>query len=110
MTQIDYTERLRRLAINDPTFRPAESGQRSLEPHKIDAKTLALVRIAAAIAVGAAVPSFGEAVDTATSSGATADEVVDVLVGLVPVLGLPRVVSAAPRLALALGFDVESTL
>jgi 4-carboxymuconolactone decarboxylase len=110
MTQIDYTERLRRLSINDPTFVTGEAGRLSLKPRKIDAKTLALVRIAAIIAVGAALPSFGEVVDAATGSGAAADEVVDVLVGLIPILGLPRVVSAAPNLALALGYDIESML
>ena len=29
------------------------------------------------------------------------------LIGVIPVVGLPRVVAAAPNLALALGHDVE---
>ena len=107
---MDYTERLHLLAINGSALAIGESGERCLEVQKIDGKTLALVRIAAIIAVRGAVPSFGEEIDAATASGATVDEVVDVLVGLIPVLGLPRVVAAAPNLALALGFDVESAL
>jgi alkylhydroperoxidase/carboxymuconolactone decarboxylase family protein YurZ len=103
-------ERLRRLAINDPTFVASESCQGTLQLQKMDAKTLALVRIAAVTAVGGAVPSFGAEADAATASGATADEIVDVLVSLVPVLGLPCVVAAAPKLALALGHDIESVL
>jgi alkylhydroperoxidase/carboxymuconolactone decarboxylase family protein YurZ len=107
---MDYMERLRRLAINDPTFVARDSGQRNLELRRMDGKTLALVRLAAITAVGGAVPSFGEEADAATASGATADEIVDVLVGLVPVLGLPCVVAAAPKLALALGYDIEAAL
>ena len=107
---MDYTERLRRLAINDRTFVAGDSDRECLALKAIDTKTLALVRIGAIIAVGAAVPSFGEEADAATASGATADEVVDVLVGLVPILGLPCVVAAAPKLALALGYDVEASL
>jgi alkylhydroperoxidase/carboxymuconolactone decarboxylase family protein YurZ len=110
VTNVDYTERLRRLAINDATVVASEHGLRNVELQKIDEKTLALVRLAAITAVGGAVPSFGEEADAATASGATADEMVDVLVALVPVLGLPCVVAAAPKLALALGHDVESTL
>ena len=45
-----------------------------------------------------------------SSAGATAPEIVDVLVGVIPVVGLPAVVAAAPRLALALGYDVEEGL
>jgi alkylhydroperoxidase/carboxymuconolactone decarboxylase family protein YurZ len=107
---MDYTERLRRLAINDPTFVAGGSGDRSAKPQTVDSKTLALVRIGAIIAIGASVPSFGEAVDAAIAAGATTDEVVDLLFGLVPVIGLPRVVAAAPQLGLALGYDVESAL
>ncbi|KQO97433.1 carboxymuconolactone decarboxylase family protein [Leifsonia sp. Leaf264] len=95
----NYTERLRRLAVNDA----GATG----EPTALDAKTLALVRLAALIAVGAAEPSFGEHADAAVSAGATSDEIVDVLVGVGAVVGLPRVVAAAPLLGLALGYDVE---
>jgi 4-carboxymuconolactone decarboxylase len=105
---VDYTERLRRLALNDPRFAPSPLGQGGLEPEALDSKSLALVRIAALIAVGGAVPSFGAQVDAALTAGASTTEIVDVLVGVVPTLGLPCVVAAAPRLALALGYDVEA--
>ena len=32
------------------------------------------------------------------------------LIGIVPVVGLPRVVAAAPKLALALGYDIDEAL
>ena len=72
-------------------------------PRTLDPKTLALVRLAALVAVGGAVPSYGAQADAAVDAGATAAEIVDVLVGVVPVVGLPGVVAAAPKLALALG-------
>jgi 4-carboxymuconolactone decarboxylase len=73
----------------------------------LDAKTLALVRLAGLVAVGGAVPSYGVRADAAVGAGATADEIVDVLVGLIPIVGLPRVVAAAPKLATALGYDTD---
>ena len=44
------------------------------------------------------------------NAGATAAEIVDVLVGVVPIVGLPCVVAAAPKLAMALGYDVDDAL
>ena len=45
------------------------------------------------------------------SAGATTAEIVDVLVGVIPVVGLPAVVATAPKLALALGYDTsEATM
>jgi 4-carboxymuconolactone decarboxylase len=73
----------------------------------IDPKSLALARLAALIAIGGADPSFGEHADAAVSTGATADEIVDVLVGVRTIVGEPRVVAAAPQLALALGYDLD---
>ncbi len=43
-------------------------------------------------------------------AGASAAEIVDVLVGVVPVVGLPSVVAAAPNLALALGYDTDEAM
>ena len=37
-------------------------------------------------------------------------EIVDVLVGVVPIVGLPCAVAEAPKLALALGYDVDDAL
>ena len=99
---MDHTERLRRLAINDE--RPAEP---DVDGGELDAKTLALVRLAALVAVGGAVPSYCAQADAAVGAGASDAEIVDVLVGVGPIVGFPRVVAAAPKLALALGYDTE---
>jgi alkylhydroperoxidase/carboxymuconolactone decarboxylase family protein YurZ len=107
---VDYTELLRRLAINDARFAEVGVDGAVIGPGEMDARTLALVRIAALVAVGGAVPSFGAQTDAAVSVGATAAEIVDVLVGVIPVVGLPRVVAAAPKLAMALGYDTDDDM
>jgi 4-carboxymuconolactone decarboxylase len=103
---VDYTDRLRRLSINDPQFADELSGV-AVPLTQLDPKTLALVRLAALVAVGGAPPSYCVEADDAITAGATTEEIVDVLVGVLPIVGLPCVVSAAPSLALALGYDPE---
>jgi 4-carboxymuconolactone decarboxylase len=107
---LNYTEALRLLTINDAQFAEDRLAGAAIEPAVLDPKTLALVRIAALVAVGGAVPSYGAEADAAVSAGATAAEIVDALVGIVPVVGLPCVVAAAPKLAMALGYDVDGAL
>jgi len=101
-------EVLRLLTINDEHF--AEGCVPDVGTAKLDPKTLALVRIGALVAVGGAVPSYGAEADAAVSAGATAAEIVEVLLGVVSVVGRPSVVAAAPSLAMALGYDVNDAL
>ena len=101
---MDYTDRLRSLAINARPSGEGDSGS------TLDQRTVALVRLAALVAVGGSVASYGAEVDAAVDAGATANEIVDVLVSIVGVVGLPRAVSAAPTLALALGYDIDEGL
>jgi 4-carboxymuconolactone decarboxylase len=105
----DYLARLRRLAVNEAgtAHAPTLIGA---EPTTITPKTLALARLAALVAIGAAEPSFGENADAAVGAGATPDEIVDILIGVSPVVGLPLVVAAAPKVALALGYDLEDMI
>jgi 4-carboxymuconolactone decarboxylase len=103
---LTYRDRLGRLAVGEGATREPEI-MNPASAH-IDAKTLALARLAALIAIGGAAPSFGEQADTAVSTGASADEIVDVLEGVRGIVGQPRVVAAAPKLALALGYDLDA--
>lgn len=105
---MNYRQRLRRMAINEQGVIEGDAGIG--EPGALDPKTLALARLAALVAIGGAEPSFGEQAMAAVSAGASADELVDVVVGVASIVGVPRVVAAAPRLALALGFDVEDSV
>ena len=105
---MDYTARLRRLAINDALLDQQLLDSRS-DADGLDPKTLALVRLAALAAVGGAVPSYRAQADEAVSAGATTAEIVDVLYGVASIVGLPCVVSAAPSLAMALGYDMDES-
>jgi 4-carboxymuconolactone decarboxylase len=107
---VDYREVLRLLAINDEHFAEECVSGVGDESLKLDPKTLALVRLGALVAVGGAVPSYAAEADAAVSAGATAAEIVEVLLGVVSVVGLPSVVTAAPSLALALGYDINDAL
>ena len=76
----------------------------------VDPRTQALVRLGALVASGAAPATYAWSVDTALAAGATVDEIVGTLFAVAPVVGIARVVAAAPALADALGYDIESAL
>ena len=97
---------LRRLSINDQYF--AEHFATDAKSVKLDPRILALVRVAALIAVGGAVPSYEAEADAAVSAGASVAEIVDVLPAILSIVGLPSVVTSAPVLAKALGYDVNA--
>ena len=66
----------------------------------IDPRSHALLRIAALIAVDAAPPSYMSVVEAGLEAGASYDEIVGTLIAVIPIVGVARVVSAAPNLAL----------
>ena len=105
---MDHIEQLRRLAINDARLADELICRSDVEVGSdLDQKTMALARIAALVGVGGPQPSFGALSDAAIDAGATAEEIVAVLVGVARVVGLPRVVASAPKVAIALGYDVD---
>ncbi|HEX5898131.1 MAG TPA: carboxymuconolactone decarboxylase family protein [Solirubrobacteraceae bacterium] len=107
---VDNEELLRRLALNDENVVRSAVGADLLPlggGPELDAKTKALVRLAALLSIGAATSSCRAAVEFAHASGAGDSEIVGVLVAVAPVVGGARVVGAAPRLALAIDYDVE---
>ena len=108
----DYKETLRRLALNDESFVDSVlgMGRDTVEVSRLDPKTHALARLAASLAADAAPSSYQSNVDAALGAGASIDEIVGTLIAVTPTVGLARAVSAAPELALALGYDVEAAL
>lgn len=107
----EYKEHLRRLAVHDTALLRAVAGQGStFATTVIDERTTALVRVAATIAVDAAPASFQHAVAVALAAGTTSDEIVAALEAVAPVTGAARVVQCAPKIALALGYDVDDAL
>ena len=106
-----HRQHLRRLALHDDSLLKASAAEdSSLADSAIDERTAALVRIAATIAVDAASSSFQCAVSHALAAGVSADEIVATLEAVTPVTGAPRVVQCAPKIALALGYDVDAAL
>ena len=73
----------------------------------LDPKVQALVGLGALLSVGAATVSVRLVVEEAYRAGATVDEIVGVLLAIAPAVGHARTVAVAPRLALALGYDVD---
>ena len=67
-------------------------------------------RLATLFALDGAVSTYGWATSAALAAGVTSDEIVELLIAMAPLIGLARVVSAAPKLALALGYDVEADI
>jgi 4-carboxymuconolactone decarboxylase len=112
VARLDHEETLLRLAIRDDAVvaELLSSDAANLAASTQDAKTHALVRLAALVSVDAATPSYLASIEAARESGATDDEIVGTLVAVAPVVGVARVVSAAPKLGLAIGFDVTRAL
>jgi 4-carboxymuconolactone decarboxylase len=107
----DYKEHLRRLAVHDDALVDEILSEETIRPvFGLDGKIAALVRVAAMIAVDAAPSSFQHAVALALAAGATNAEIVATLEAVTPVTGAARVVLCVPKLALALGYDVEEAL
>ena len=108
----EYTEILRKLALNDRGFVDTVlgMGHDTVEVSRLDPKTHALTRLAASLAVDAGPSSYQSSIEVALAAGAQVDEIVGTLIAVAPVIGLARVVSDAPELALALGYDVEAAL
>ena len=82
----------------------------NLTASTLDAKAHALVRLGALIAIDAEAPAYMWTLELARRAGASDDEIVGCLLAVMPTLGVARVVSAAPKLGLALGFDVGTAL
>ena len=108
---VDEVERLlRQLALNDePSIREVlVTGNYQVTRPRLGHKSGVLVRLGALLTLGAATSSLRVTVEQAIEAGASETEIVDVLVTVGPAIGLARVVAAAPRLALALGYDIEA--
>ena len=106
----EQEELLRRLSLGDEgvTGSALRATMAASADSSLDPSALALTRVAALIATQAALASYLWAVESALAAGARDTDIVDVLVAVAPVVGMARVAAAAPELALALGYDVES--
>lgn len=72
----------------------------------LDARSFALVKLAALIALDAPPASYVWQVANALDAGATQADLVGVLIAIAPQVGGPKLVSAAPELMIALGLTL----
>ena len=102
----------RRLALGDAAFITTITGTTGHAPEiaHLDARTDALVRIAALVALDAPPSSYRAVVESADRAGAELDDLLAVLLAVAGAVGSARLISAAPRIALAAGYDVEVEL
>ena len=110
--EVRYQQILRRLAIIDEKFAVDQAGlvldppgARVLEP-----RTAALVRVGVLAAIGAPEVCLEWSSSRALAVGASEDEITGVLLAIAPVIGLGRMVGAAPGVAGAFGYDIEAAL
>jgi 4-carboxymuconolactone decarboxylase len=112
-----YIERLRRLSMSDRRSvlevlggNDADSRDPGIGSVDLDSRIVALVRVAALVAIDGPSPAFDAAVSVALAAGATPDDIVDTMIAIGPTIGSAHLVSAAPKLAMALGYDVGADL
>jgi 4-carboxymuconolactone decarboxylase len=99
-------ETLARIALRDDRF--ISSLPRSCrEVINLDQRTCALARLAALIALDGGTTSFVATVQDAQAAGASPNEIVATLLAVLPAVGVVRASSAAPKLALALGYELD---
>ena len=106
-----FQETLRRLAMVDEAF--VADRQLGLEPAErlaLDAKTVSLLQLAVSVATGS--PGVCLEWSTGPGRGRWCDRRRDrdVLLAIAPVIGLGRIVCAAPDVATALGYDIVAAL
>ncbi len=107
-----FQETLRRLAMIDEGFVEDQAGVGLCltRTSALDPKVAALLQLGAAVAIGSPAVCLEWSATRALATGASEDEIADVLLVIAPVVGLGRVVCAAPDVATALGYDIAAAL
>src|SRR3954451_15438862 len=98
-------EQLRGISGGELEFLETAVGLREaqLERTGLDARTFAIAKIAALIALDAPPASYAWQVTDALADGVTPEDLLGVLRAVAPQVGGPRVVAAAPEIMLAMG-------
>ena len=102
----------RRLTIGEPGLITALANRdgRGRDLRRLDPRTASLLQVGALIALDAPEPAYRTAVDDALRVGADIEDLLSVLLAVAEQVGYARVIGAAPRIALAAGYDVEADL
>jgi len=109
---VPHETTLTKLAIADDAYYEnlLASERSGVAASHLDEKTHSLVRLGALIAIDATSPGYMWTVESARRHGASDDEIVGCLIAALPAVGIANIVSAAPKLALALGYDITAAL
>lgn len=104
----DTQQTLAGISAGDMTMLDQALGMREAvrESTGLDARTFALVKIAALVALDAPPASYAWQIGNALGEGASPEDVLGVLRAIAPQVGGPRVVAAAPEIMLALGLSL----
>jgi alkylhydroperoxidase/carboxymuconolactone decarboxylase family protein YurZ len=96
------------LTLGDPDLLAAGLEVRAewKERSGLDARSYALVKLAAIMALDAPPASYLWQVSNALDAGATPEDLLGVLIAIAPQIGGPRLVAAAPELMVALGLSL----
>ena len=89
-----------RPAVPVPGGRPEAD---NIDESGLDVRSYALVRLASLVTAGAPGGGYDRHVAAALDQGVTLDEIIGVLVALLPMVGVARVTEAAPDIFRAIG-------
>jgi 4-carboxymuconolactone decarboxylase len=105
-------ETLRRLTIGETGSMTAlaDAGQGVPGRRRLDDRTETLLRIGVLVALDAPQASYQAAVGAAQRAGADLDDILAALMAVADAVGSARVVAAAPKIALASGYDIDAAL
>ena len=107
-----YQEILRSLVVNDRTLiaeRFSSEGQPSVSD-QLEERDRCISRVAAITAHDGPVQTFRWTIGDALDAGITPDEIVGVMLAIAPLVGIARIVDTAPKVALALDYDLDADL
>jgi len=101
----EQVQTLRKLALNETQTTNEVMGGDLAARSSLDARTLALVRVAALVSIDSDASTFRWAMDLAHAAGVDDTEVFDTLISVAPIVGIARLTSAIPHVLAA--FDLE---
>jgi len=100
---------LSKIALRDEAYIYSLSRYGS-EGAELDQRTCELIKLGVLIGIEGALPSYVATVQAAQAAGASDAEIVDAVVAVIASAGIVRTSSAAPKVALALGYEPNPAL
>lgn len=106
-----YQDVLRHLVVNDRGLIDELSADAlPIGPCQVDDRSRVIARVAAIIAHDGSVQTFRWTIDDALDLGVTPEEIVGLMLAIAPIVGAARIVNTAPKVAMALDYDLDSAL